>query len=58
MIPACRDKTSARLAGTNFTLRLNGKFKSHPGRAGQISTRHLFTFFNAKTEFFQSMRNF
>ena len=22
MIPACRDKTSARLAGTNFTLRL------------------------------------
>ena len=35
MILACRDKTSARLAGTNFTLRLHGKFKSHPAKAGQ-----------------------
>ena len=49
MIPAYRDKTSARLAGTNFTLRLHEKYKFYPGKAGQISTRYLFTFSSAKT---------
>ena len=49
MIPAYRDKTSARLVGTNFTLRLHEKFKFYPGKAGQISTRYLFTFSSAKT---------
>ena len=49
MIPAYRDKTSARLVGTNFTLRLHEKFKFYPGKAGQISTRYLFTISSAKT---------
>ena len=58
MIPDRRDKNSGRLAGTSFTLRLHPKFKSHPGKARQISTRHLFPFFSAKTAFFRFMWNF
>ena len=32
MIPVFREKFSVHLVGTSFTLRLHGKFKSHPGQ--------------------------
>ena len=38
MIPVCRDEISTRPAGTDFTLRLHGKTKFHPDKAGQFST--------------------
>ena len=34
MIPACRDETSTRPTGTDFTLRLHVEIKFRPGKAG------------------------
>ena len=44
MIPVCRDKILICSAGTDFTLRLHGKIKFHPGKVGQFSTWYLFRF--------------
>ena len=38
MIPVCRDEISARLAGTDFTLRIHVEIKFRPGKAGQFFT--------------------
>ena len=40
----CWDETSTRPAGTDFTLRLHGGTKFHPGKTGQFSTWYLHKF--------------
>ena len=52
MIPVCRDEISPRPAGTELTLRLPVEIKFRPGKAGQLSTRHLFRFVCHFFEFF------
>ena len=42
MILVSQDEVSSRLAGIDFTLRLNGGIKFHPGKANQFSTWYLF----------------
>ena len=38
MIPVCRDETSTRPSGKNFTLQLHLEIKFRPDKAGQFST--------------------
>ena len=44
MIPIYWDEIPTRPVGTDFTLRLNGEIKIHPGKAQQFSTWYLFRF--------------
>ena len=44
IIPVCRDEISISPSGTYFTLRLHGKIKFHPSKAGKFSTWYLFRF--------------
>ena len=45
MIPVCQDKISTYPAGTDFTLRLHGEIKFHPGKVEQFSTWYLHKFY-------------
>ena len=44
MIPICWEEISTFPAGTDVTLRLYGKIRFPPGKAGQFSTWYLFRF--------------
>ena len=45
-------KFQPRPGGSDLTLRLHVEIKFRPGKAGQFSTRHLFTFVCNFFEFF------
>ena len=45
MIPVCQNEISACLTEIDFTLRLHGEIKFHPGKAGQrFLCKHEITF--------------
>ena len=52
MIPVCRHEISPRPAGMDLTLRLHVEIKFRSGKAGQLSTWHLFRFACNFFEFF------
>ena len=56
MSPVCRDEISPRPAGTDLTLRLHVEIKFRPGKAGQLSTWHLFRFVCNFFEFLRANR--
>ena len=51
MIPVSLDEISTSSVGTDFTLRLHGEIKFHPGKAGQFSTWYLLKFVLLKAVF-------